>query len=86
MRWGEAKELARMLVVLGMLVAAGAGLSAMTADAPGVVEVEVPAVPEVEQPAEADPAWVGPAGLAPVIVRGERTPAQARPVGEPAEA
>ena len=75
-----------MLVVLGMLVAAGAGLSAMAADAPGVVEVEVPAVPELEQPAEADPAWVGPAGLAPVIVRLVPTPLQARPVGETADA
>ena len=50
MRWVEAKELARMLGILGVLVAAGTGLSSMADRAPGVVEV--PDVPAVEAPAE----------------------------------
>lgn len=50
MRWAEVKELARMFGILGVLVAAGMGLSTMADDAPGVVEV--PDVPAVEAPAE----------------------------------
>jgi len=49
MRWVEVKELARMFGILGVLVAAGMGLSTMADDTPGVVEV--PDVPAVEAPA-----------------------------------
>lgn len=39
MRWREAKELAGMVLLLGVLVGAGWELSSMTADAPEVVDV-----------------------------------------------
>lgn len=51
MRWVEVKELARMFGILGVLAAAGMGLSAMAEDAPGVVEI--PDVPALEAPAAA---------------------------------
>lgn len=74
MRWGEVKELAGMLGILGMLVAAGLGLSSAAQDAPEVVEV--PDVPAVEVPAVTGPyKVVGPAASA--------DDASALPVGVP---
>lgn len=77
MGWGEVKELARMLAVLGMLVTTGMGLSSMAQDAPEVVEV--PDVPAAEMPAATVPYQVvGPAGSAE-----EPEDAPAPPVGVP---
>lgn len=82
MRWGEARELARMLVILGMLMAAGFGLEAK-ADGLRVVEVDATEVPAVEQPARVDPARVDPAALAEPMILLDRRPGQERPVGVP---
>lgn len=66
MRWGEARELAGMSVILGMLIVAGMGLSSMAEVSPEASEtVEVLDVPAAEMPAEIGPyRAAGPAGSA----------------------
>ena len=65
-----------MFAILGMLVAAGLGVSAMAPDLPEVVEV-----PEVEVPAVEIPAVTGPYRVVGPAVSAD--PAPALPVGVP---
>lgn len=52
MRWREAKELSGMVLILGMLVGTGWGLSSLAAQPEDVVEVrEAPGAPVVEESA-----------------------------------